>query len=183
QNKQTVTFDYPQHPLQLTVLTSTIVRVFENRGDNGQSYAIEGNKEQPTDYTLTDAGDHYELKTRALTLKLDADRHVDAYDAAGHALVTDYRGERQLLDKGIDKVHERLVEAEGHSVTKSTVKSDTGYYEVIKALAPDEQLYGLGDKTGYLDKRGFEYDNWNVDNPAPQLENFPNLYKSIPVML
>ena len=183
QNKQTVTFDYPQHSLQLTVITPAIVRVFENRGDSGQSYAIDGNKEQPTDYTLTDAGDHYDLKTSALTLKLDAEGHVDAYDAAGHALVTDYRGERHLLDKGIDKVHERLVEAEGHSVTKSTVKSATGYYEVVKALAPDEHLYGLGDKTGYLDKRGFEYDNWNVDNPAPQLENFPNLYKSIPVML
>ncbi|WP_407889002.1 glycoside hydrolase family 31 protein [Levilactobacillus sp. N40-8-2] len=183
QTKQTVTLDYPQHPLQLTIVTPAIIRVFENRGTNDNSYAIEGNKTQPTDYTLTDAGDHYELKTSALTLKLDADRHVDAYDANGNALVTDYRGERQLLDKGIDKVHQRLVEAEGHSVTTATVKSDTGYYEVVKALAPDEHLYGLGDKTGYLDKRGFEYDNWNVDNPAPQLENFPNLYKSIPVML
>lgn len=183
QANQTVTFDYPEHPLQVTVLTDAIVRIFEDRGEKGQSYAIEGNKETKTAYTVTDAGDHYELKTAALTIKLDADRHVDAYDQNGNALVTDYRGKRQLLDKGIDKVHERLVKAEGHSVSKSTVSSDTGFFELIKSLAPDEHLYGLGDKTGYLDKRGFEYDNWNADNPQPQLEHFKNLYKSIPVLL
>ncbi|WP_143462745.1 glycoside hydrolase family 31 protein [Levilactobacillus enshiensis] len=183
QKDQTVTFHYPDHDLQLTVLTPAIVRVFEYRGNDGASYAIEGNKQTATDFKLTDAGDHYELTTSALTIKLDADRHVDVYDANGNALVTDYRGERTLLDKGVDKVHERLVEAEGHSVTKSTVKANSSYYEVVKTLAPDEHLYGLGDKTGYLDKRGFEYDNWNVDNPSPQLEILPNIYKSIPVML
>ena len=48
QTKQTITFDYPGHPLQLTVITPAIVRVFENRGDNGQSYAIEGNSRPTT---------------------------------------------------------------------------------------------------------------------------------------
>lgn len=181
QTGQTVSFAFKQ-PLQLMVLTPEIIRVFTDRGDHGASYAIEGDKTQATSFTVRDAGDHYELKTRALDVHVDADKHLDVYDADGNALVTDYRGERVLLDKGVDKVHERLVEAEGHTVTKATVKSDTGYYEVIKALAPDEHLYGLGDKTGYLDKRGFEYDNWNVDNTEPQLEILPNIYKSIPVM-
>ncbi len=43
-------------------------------------------------------------------------------------------------------------------------------------------IYGLGDKTGYMNKRGYEYDNWNTDDPAPHLENFTRLYKSVPVM-
>lgn len=179
---QTVMFDF-QQPLQLTVMTPTIIRVFVNRGDQGSSYAIEGDKTQKTAFTVTQVADHYELATDTLTVHVDAEKHVDVYDHAGNALITDYRGERVVLDKGVDKVHQRLVEAEGHTVQKATVKSDTGYYEVVKTLAPDEHLYGLGDKTGYLDKRGFEYDNWNADNTEPQLEILPNLYKSIPVML
>ncbi|GEO67556.1 glycoside hydrolase family 31 protein [Levilactobacillus spicheri] len=182
QDGQVVTLAFKQ-PLRLTVLTPTIVQVFVDRGDQGASYAIEGTKAQTTPYTFQDAGDHYELATSALIVRVDADKHVDVTDAAGHPLITDYRGDRVILDKGVDKVHQRLVEAEGHTVQKATVKSDTGYYEVVKSLAPDEHFYGLGDKTGYLDKRGFEYDNWNADNTEPQLEILPNLYKSIPVML
>lgn len=182
QTGQTIIFAFPNHDLQLSVLTSAIIRVFENRGDPGQSYAIEGKKEQPTDFALKAVGDHYELTTADLLVKIDSEQHVDIYDATGNPLAIDYRGKRQLLDKGVDKVHERLVEAEGHSVSGSTTGADSSYYQVVKSLASDEHLYGLGDKTGYLDKRGFEYDNWNTDNPAPQMENFTKLYKSIPVM-
>lgn len=182
QTGQTVTLNF-QHPLQLTVVAPAIIRIFTDRGDHGNSYAIEGNKTQATAYTWHRVSDHYELTTTALILKIDADRHVDAYDADGQPLVMDYRAERVVLDKGVDKVHQRLVEAEGHTVQRATVKSDTGYFEVVKALATDEHFYGLGDKTGYLDKRGFEYDNWNADMSQPQLEILPNLYKSIPVML
>ena len=182
QQQQTVTFAYSQGALQLTVLTPTIIQVFSNRGESGHSYAITGDKQQSTPFTLTTKDNHYELRTSALTVSLDADRHIDVYDAQGAPLVTDYRGERHLLDKGVDKVHQKLVEAEGHSATTQAAH-DADYFQVVKDLASDEQLYGLGDKTGYLNKRGFEYDNWNIDYPDPQLEILPNIYKSIPVML
>lgn len=182
QQQQTVTFAYSQGAFQLTVLTPTIIRVFSNRGESGYSYAITGDKQQSTPFTLTTKDNHYELRTSALTVSLDVERHIDVYDAQGTPLVTDYRGERHLLDKGVDKVHQKLVEAEGHSATTQAAH-DADYFQVVKNLASDEQLYGLGDKTGYLNKRGFEYDNWNIDYPDPQLEILPNIYKSIPVML
>ncbi|MCT3305093.1 glycoside hydrolase family 31 protein [Lactiplantibacillus pentosus] len=181
QNKQTITFTFPT-PIQFTVISPAIIRVFIDRGESGQSYAIEGDKTVTTDFQVKDAGDHYTIQTAALSVNLDADQHIDVFDKNGNALITDYRGPREHL-KGVDKVHKRLVEAEGHSVTQAPTKSDKGYYEIIKSLSPDEYIYGLGDKTGYLNKRGFAYDNWNVDNPAPQLEILPNIYKSIPVML
>ncbi|GEO69581.1 glycoside hydrolase family 31 protein [Levilactobacillus acidifarinae] len=181
QTGQTVTFNFATN-LQLTVLTASIIHLFSDRGEPGTSYAVEGDKQQPTAFTVTNQGDHYDLTTAALTVHLDATGHVDVDDAAGHPLITDYRGKRQLLDKGVDKVHQRLVEAEGHSINGATVQGDQGY-QVIKALAADEHLYGLGDKPGYLDKRGYEYDNWNSDNPDAHLETFTKLYKSIPVLL
>ncbi len=68
-----------------------------------------------------------------------------------------------------------LLQAEGHGVC------DDAYWtiEVCKALPADAAIYGLGDKTGFLNKRHYEYVNWNTDDPAPHCDNFKSLYKSI----
>ena len=44
-------------------------------------------------------------------------------------------------------------------------------------------VYGLGDKTGPLNKQGYAYINWNTDDPHPHVETFKSLYKSIPFLL
>ncbi|MCI2110793.1 MAG: DUF5110 domain-containing protein [Bacilli bacterium] len=41
-------------------------------------------------------------------------------------------------------------------------------------------VYGLGDKTGPLDKAGYDYLNYNTDDPSAQVDTFKSLYKSIP---
>lgn len=43
----------------------------------------------------------------------------------------------------------------------------------------DRPIYGLGDKTGPLDKRGYSYINYNTDDPSAQVDTFRSLYKSI----
>ena len=52
---------------------------------------------------------------------------------------------------------------------------------IIKKLGKDDAIYGLGDKPGCLNKRGYSYVNWNTDDPAPHVDSFKSLYKSIPV--
>ncbi|MBB1078914.1 glycoside hydrolase family 31 protein [Limosilactobacillus sp. STM2_1] len=179
---QKITINYQQSSLTLSIITPEIIRVFQDHGEKGQSYAIEGNKVIKTDFDLFDKGDHLELLTAALIVKIYDDEKIDVYDRHGHPLVIDYRGKRTPIDRGLDEEHAKLVAAEGHDVAGGSDQDET-YFEVIKSLATDEQIYGLGDKTGYLNKRGYEYDNWNTDNPAPQVESFTRLYKSIPFML
>ena len=41
----------------------------------------------------------------------------------------------------------------------------------------------MGDKTGFLNKRHYAYENWNTDNPEPQVESFTRLYKSVPFLI
>ena len=41
----------------------------------------------------------------------------------------------------------------------------------------------MGDKTGFLNKRHYAYENWNTDNPEPHLESFTRLYKSVPFLI
>ena len=43
-----------------------------------------------------------------------------------------------------------------------------------------DYFYGFGEKTGFLNKRGYEYEMWNTDNPEPHVDSFRTLYKSIP---
>ena len=47
------------------------------------------------------------------------------------------------------------------------------------ALRENERFFGLGEKTGPLDKRGIQYQNWNTDKFAYHEEDDP-LYTSVP---
>ena len=179
---QKITINYQNSSIVLSVITPEIIRVFQDHGEKGASYAIEGNKTIKTNFTVLDHGDHLELTTAALIVKIYDNEKMDVYDKEGHPLVIDYQGKRTPIDRGLDEAHAKLVAAEGHDIAGGSDQDKT-YFEVIKSLATDEQIYGLGDKTGYLNKRGYEYDNWNTDNPAPQVESFTRLYKSISFML
>lgn len=180
---QKITLNYENGPIILTVLTPEIVRFFQDRGNASNSYAIEGDKEIKTDFTVKNKGDHIEIATAKLIVKAYDDEKIDVFDEQGNPLVVDYRGKRTPIDRQMDEEHLKLAESEGHDVDKLLGKHDGDYYEVVKSLADDEEFYGLGDKTGYLNKRHYAYDNWNTDNPDPQVESFTRLYKSIPILL
>lgn len=180
---QKITLNYENGSMILTVLTPEIMRFFQDRGNASNSYAIEGDKEIKTDFTVKNKGDHIEIATAKLIVKAYDDEKIDVFDEQGNPLVVDYRGKRTPIDRQMDEEHLKLAESEGHDVDKLLGKHDGDYYEVVKSLADDEEFYGLGDKTGYLNKRHYAYDNWNTDNPDPQVESFTRLYKSIPILL
>jgi alpha-glucosidase len=55
-------------------------------------------------------------------------------------------------------------------------------FRVVKSMPADEHYFGLGDKTGPLDRRGHAYTMWNTDTYRFQESTDP-LYKSIPFFL
>lgn len=50
------------------------------------------------------------------------------------------------------------------------------------SMKPDQKFYGLGEKTGFLDKRGRRYTMWNTDDPLHTPDKDP-LYKTIPFLI
>ena len=73
---------------------------------------------------------------------------------------------------------DHLAEKEGHRFVGGT------QYEFLKAYSlSDEAFYGLGDHPGPLNRRGYEFVNWNTDDPHAHTDNFPSLYKSAPFLL
>lgn len=170
----------PSANLKLTVITPEIIRVQRLSDPAYRSYAIEGDKRQDAEVTVTTQAQATTITTSALRAVVDADGYLDVYRLDGTPLCLDYRGQRTPLNRRMSAAQQATAEAEGHVLANA---QDQPTMTVLKQLRPSEHLYGLGDKTGFLDKRGYAYDNWNTDDPAPQMENFTRLYKSVPFVI
>ena len=59
-------------------------------------------------------------------------------------------------------------------------KKEGGSFSISDQGRP---VYGLGDKAGPLDKRGYDFDDWNTDDPSAHVDTFKALYKSIPFFI
>lgn len=118
------------------------------------------------------------ITTGKLVVKVYDDFKVDFLDKSGNVLCADYRGSRVHMAR-ISEEDKKLLEGEGHSV-----EGDENYkFELLKDISNVKGFYGLGDKTGFLNKKGYMYEMWNTDNPDPQVDNFKALYKSIPFFI
>ena len=105
---------------------------------------------------------------------------MDFYKKDGTLLCADSRKKRTprplLSEKSL-----AVLKAEGHDVSAG---SEENYpVQVVKVMDGSEKFYGLGDKTGFLNKRDYEYENWNSDLPQAHNEDFKALYKSIPFLM
>ena len=162
---------------RLEVLTDKIINVFSGFDcDYHRSRAIEGDKAVPTEISVSTEGESVVVKTASLTAKVFDNFYVDFYDEKNQVLCRDYRGERCIRGKITEEMRV-LAASEGHSLDEGAKEKKI---QVVKQMEGDECFYGLGDKTGFLNKRGYEYEMWNTDEPAPQVDSFKSLYKSIP---
>ena len=120
-----------------------------------------------------------ELRTGKLKVKISNEGYVDFYTLEGKLLSGEYRGERKpIITLGIWEME--LLKAEGHTVADTVLGKPVND---VRAVDPDEHFYGLGDKMGLLDKRSYEYENWNTDDPSAHNEQYRSLYKSIPFLI
>ncbi len=178
QDGSVVTLQFEHGKGRVEVITDRIIRIFSGDGSL-HSKAIEGCKMRQTPCTVTFTENKVILSTDTLTVHIGADFLVDFYDRNNHALCRDYRGKRTPKSV-ISGEEQEFMAQEGHIVSNA---SSAHKIEVVKAMDGDECFYGLGDKTGFLNKRYYEYEMWNTDNPNPQVDSFKALYKSIPFFI
>ena len=181
QNKQTITLHYEKQEAQIHVLTDNIINVFVPLFTSEHySKAIEGDKELPTAFTLDKEQDALILATDSLVCKIYDDFMIDFYDKEGTLLCADYRGKRIPRKRFSESLIE-LAKQEGHTIDPNGGQDYA--IQCIKQLDNADCIYGLGDKTGTLNKRCYEYENWNSDIPDPHEDSFKSLYKSIPFFI
>lgn len=198
--KQTIELEFEGIKAEVKVLTPQIIQVFcstaelcsaeggAKEGQGGEkscdkeripSKAIEGDKTVATPVRVEKKADGLWISTGEVFVRVSDGFFVDFFDKDGKEVCGDYRGERKPLQRVSNEMI-KVLEKEGHSASGS---QDRCAFELVKKLQGSEHFYGLGDKTGFLDKRHYEYEMWNTDNPAPQVDSFKALYKSIPFFM
>ncbi|WP_242096829.1 TIM-barrel domain-containing protein [Sphingomonas sp. CROZ-RG-20F-R02-07] len=109
-------------------------------------------------FTVVESGDETRLTTAAITVTLDRIHlRMTIADRAGHVLLDDAPGDALAFDTA-------------------------GGFHVRKAMPNDAHFFGLGDKTGPLDRRGGAFTLWNSDSFGFGPATDP-LYKSVPFVI
>ncbi|MBQ0083359.1 MAG: DUF4968 domain-containing protein, partial [Clostridiales bacterium] len=164
----------------IEIIRDDIINVFSAFQYKGhRSKAIEGEKAVKTEFTVRRNKDKIKIETSKITAYVSSGFTVDFYDKKGTALCLDSREERIFENIMTEQEKQQLL-LEGH-----TVDEFCGDFKILvkKQVSPDECFYGLGDKTGSLNKRNYQYKMWNTDNPAPHVDTFEALYKTIPFLI
>ncbi|MCH5268612.1 MAG: DUF4968 domain-containing protein [Lachnospiraceae bacterium] len=167
--------------LTLEAITHQTLRIHTKKLHVHDSYAIEKLPTAKGSFRIEEKDGFVFLYTEYLCIRVDNALFIDIYDADGKLLCADYTGSVPAPETMTPQERDQLAQ-EGHVVPE---ENRSYSYQVRKALSDGECIYGLGDKTGFLNKRGYDYMMWNSDLPHPHVENptFKALYKSIPFFM
>lgn len=165
--------------LSIEVINETVFNVYlQSSEKRRESKAIETMHLKDCDVLVSQTDDYIEISSSKLMARVYHNLKVDFYDKVTQELICeDYRGERQPF---IRSGNDHIAEEEGHEIQRDATRHPI---EVVKTMFQDEVFYGLGDKTGHLNKKGYAYEMWNTDDPKPHVESHPALYKSIPFFM
>lgn len=182
QDKNKVRFAFADGWAEVEAVTPRILHFFKpHQNEYRVSHAVEFLPEEETTVRVKEENSRVVIQTEALRVVVSEGFQVDVYDSAGEPLCLDYSGPHQPPDRALDAVSwGSVAENEGHKMEGGVPDMAVS---VMKKLEEGTNFYGLGEKTGPLNKRGYFYRMWNTDNPQPHTENFETLYKSIPFLI
>lgn len=177
----TVLLEYENSLGKLVMISDQIIRVYGKLTTVERiSAAVEDLDSllEHTEFSVEWEDGKVKVTTDSLVIYAADEFKLDIYDKEGNPLCLDYRKERTAKEAA-SEADKLLMEQEGHQ----TEEEKSYAFEIVKKKNGNEKFYGLGDKTGFLNKDHYSYEMWNTDNPAPQVDNFQRLYKSIPFFL
>ena len=154
-----IEFQLTNCKLNVYIIDENIIRFrFTNRDEfsNAPSYAVIYNG-RLNDYSFTENKDYYGLATSKLIVRISKSPcRISIYN------------------KNMD-----LINQDNKSFG---VSFDGDEVRCFKALFKDERFYGLGEKTGLLNRTGNQYVMWNSDKPRYTNDTDP-IYQSIPFFI
>ena len=146
--------------LRVEVLAPDLVRVRlarQGQWDESPSYAVIKSSWPSVDWKVTESANGITLETRALKIRINRTPcRLSFYDQ-----------------------QDRLINQDDEALGIGWDGPEIGVY---KKLFDDEQFFGLGEKTGRLNKRGDEWVMWNSDFPGYDNNDDP-LYQSHPFFI
>ncbi|RCW58747.1 glycoside hydrolase family 31 protein [Halanaerobium sp. ST460_2HS_T2] len=95
--------------------------------------------------------------------------------------------EKLLLKVKKDKFLLKVYDKKGNLIHQDYSNHALGWKKqkvrAWKSFKNNERFYGLGEKTGWLDKKGRRYEMWNHDTFVPHVDDTDPLYQSIPFLI
>ena len=176
---------FENHDASIEFINKDIFRVYSRIKQKVKSFSIEELTITPVSVNVSKANDSIKISVDKIDIVVYDNFKLDIY-YNNILICEDYKKERnpfvrhalELTESEEQKESSKKVsEGEGH---KNNDNSYNHVIEVIKKHNTNNKYYGLGEKTGFLNKHGYEYEMWNTDEPAAHLEYFKSLYKSIP---
>lgn len=148
--------------LRLDIVSSSVVKIWYDQNGSftrkNESFAvINTTLEDVGEVNVNDEPSCYEIFTSKLRIRVNkSPMQVQIFDKWQKLVYSDFKEKGHLSDGKAVKAH--------------------------KVLRPDEQFFGLGEKTGPLNRRGRNYKMWNSDRPCYSVNEDP-LAKSIPFFM
>ena len=177
-NNNKVVLSYENKECIVTIVNENVINFFVPLfREERNSKAVEKELDSNVEFTVESKEDVLIITTKNLEIKIYDEFKVDIYNSNGEILCRDYRGEREPFRRLGANIN--LAEEEGH---KLEGHQEFNVY-VSKVMEENTYFYGLGERTGSLNKKGYHYRNWNTDDPSPHGETFAELYKSIPFLI
>jgi alpha-glucosidase len=112
---------------------------------------------------------------RHSSVPVTAEISKDHFGFRTHTLVVEV--DKQTLELKVSDLAGNILQQDARPV-----RFDGDAFRVYKSMPPDEHYFGLGDKTGPLDRREEAFSLWNTDAYRFQESTDP-LYKSIPYFM
>lgn len=177
-NNNKIILKYEKIEATISIINDAVINFFVPfYRKERNSKAVDKINYKDIDFTVEEKDSKIIIKTKKLILEINDDFKVDIYDKYGNILCKDYRSERNPFKKRGNNLD--LAAAEGHNLIGH---QDLKVY-ISKTMEDNMYFYGLGERTGSLNKKGYHYKNWNTDDPSPHGETFEQLYKSIPFLI
>ena len=144
---------------EIRALRDDILRVRVTRSDSlpeDASWAVlDQARHSSVAVTPVSSGDYVGFRTRTLVVELN----------------------KHTLELAIRNTKGEVIQRDAHPI-----RFDGGAFRIYKTMPIDEHYFGLGDKTGPLDRRDQAFSLWNTDAYRFQESTDP-IYKSIPYFM
>ena len=171
----TVKFEHKEG--RISFITDRIVRVYSSMEEKHRPSRAVVQEPKKVDFQARQQKEFITIKTKKLLVRVRDEFQVDFLTPDGRMISE--QTERTTKKQEITAQQAELLAKEGHELPK---KQSDHTFEVVRMLHPKEHIYGLGDKTGFLDKRGYAYEMWNSDIPDTHADFFPSLFQCVLIL-
>ncbi len=148
-----------------------LVRIYK---EDRQSKIIEHIDDTSCDVSCIDNGSSVQIISSKIIITVLEDLKFKIEDANRDEILSqiEYTYVSPYVDDSLSKM-------EGHA----TLGNEKYSFLYSFKLNNEQSFYGLGDHPGPLNKYGYEYINWNTDDPSAHEDNYKSLYKSFPFII